>query len=131
LQYLSSDDKLGHIMTIKLSSEEDTSLATLLELNGEIFLFVNGYRTKIVAYRVEPNEYIPHGIRYSLTLHDRYNNRIIGFDNAHAYRPERKKYGAHKITWDHKHRREKISQYEYESASHLPEDFWKEVEQII
>ena len=118
-------------MAAEILSEKDTSLITLLDLNGEIFPMDNGYWTKIVAYRVEANENIPHGIRYSLTLHDRYNNRIIGFDNAHAYKPERKKYGAYKITWDHKHRQEKISPYEYESASQLLEDFWKEVEQII
>jgi hypothetical protein len=118
-------------MTIKTYAEEDTSLITLLELDGEIFPMDNGYWTKIEAYKVEANEHIPHGVRYSLTLHDRHNNRIIGFDNAHAYRPKRKKYGSRKITWDHKHRREKISPYEYESAGHLLEDFWKEVEQII
>lgn len=118
-------------MTAKTHTEEDMSLITLLDLNGEIFPMDNGWWTKIEAYRVEPNENIPHGIRYSLTLHDRYNNRIVGFDNAHAYRPKIKRYGARKITWDHKHRREKISPYEYESAGQLMEDFWKEVEKII
>jgi len=46
-------------------------------------------------------------------------------------RPARKGYTARKITWDHKHKREKISPYEYESASQLLEDFWREVEQIM
>ncbi len=118
-------------MTLKKYAEEDASLITLLELNGEVFPMDNGWWTKIEAYRVEPDEHIPQGIRYSITLHDRYNNRIVGFDNAHAYSPKRKKYGSRKITWDHKHRREKISPYEYESASQLLEDFWKEVEKII
>ncbi len=47
----------------------------------------NGYRVKIDARRVAPNAQIPHGIRYSLTLHDRYNRRVPGFDNAHATKP--------------------------------------------
>jgi len=63
-------------MTVKTYTEEDTSLITLLDLNGEIFPMDNGWWTKIEAYRVEPNQNIPHGIRYSLTLHDRYNKRI-------------------------------------------------------
>jgi len=118
-------------MTIKRYSEDDASLNTLLELNGEIFPMDNGYWTKIEAYRTEPDRHIPHGIRYSITLHDRYNHRVLGFDNAHAYKPKKKKFGACKITWDHKHRREKILPYEYESSSQLLEDFWLETEQII
>jgi hypothetical protein len=47
---------------------------------------------------------MPHGIRYSLTLHDRNNTRVIGYDNAHAVKPSRKKFGAVKTTWDHAHR---------------------------
>ncbi len=30
---------------------------------------------------------MPHGIRYALTLHDRYGTRLLGFDNAHAVKP--------------------------------------------
>ena len=102
----------------------------MLNLNGEIFPMDNGYWTKFEAYLVNPDQQAPHGIRYSLTLHDRYNRRVLGFDNAHAIRPARKGYGARKIIWDHKHKREKISPYEYESASQLLGDFWREVEQI-
>ena len=87
--------------------------------------------TKIEACRVEPNKHIPHGVKYSLTLHDKNNTRILGFDNAHAYKPKKKRYGAQKITRDHKHKREKVSPYEYESASQLLEDFWAAVEHII
>ena len=46
-------------MTIKRYSEDDASLNTLLELNGEIFPMDNGYWTKIEAYRVEPDRHIP------------------------------------------------------------------------
>ncbi len=107
------------------------AIETLLLLDGEIYPMKNGYWTKFEAYRVEPNDHIPHGVKYSLTLHDRHNRRIVGFDNAHAVKPKRKKYGAQKITWDHKHKMEKVVPYEYESAAQLIEDFWSEVDYIL
>jgi hypothetical protein len=103
-------------------------IETLLNLNGEVFPMENGYWTKFEAYRVEPTEQIPHGISYSLTLHDKNNRRVIGFDNAHAVKPKRKKYGARKMTWDHKHQQEKVFSYEFESAGQLLVDFWETVE---
>ena len=106
-------------------------IETLLNLNGEIFPMENGYWTKFEAYKVEPSKQRPHGIKYSLSLHDRNNVRIIGFDNAHAIKPKRKKYGARKITWDHKHQREKITPYEFETAGQLLEDFWAAVETFL
>ena len=118
-------------MKEKSYSREDETLVTLLNLNGEIFPMDNGYWTKFEACRVGPDQHVPHGVRYSLTLHDRYNRRVLGFDNAHAIRQARKGYGTRKITWDHKHKREKISPYEYESASQLLEDFWHEAERIM
>ena len=53
--------------------------------------------TKFEACRVAPTRHIPFGIKYSLSLHDRNNTRILGFDNAHAQKPKRKKYGARKV----------------------------------
>jgi len=106
-------------------------IETLLNLNGEIFPMENGYWTKFEAYKVEPSKQIPHGIKYSLSLHDRNNERIIGFDNAHAIKPKRKKYGARKTTWDHKHQREEITPYEFETAGQLLEDFWAAVETFL
>ena len=112
-------------------SGEDASLKTLLDLNGEVFPMDNGYWTKFEAYRVTPTPHIPHGIRYSLTLHDRNNTRVLGFDNAHTHKPKEKKYGARKITWDHKHKIDRIYTYEFESASRLIEDFWAAVEEML
>jgi len=68
-------------------SKEDVGLETLLLLNGEIYDQDNGYWIKIEAWRIEANEHVPHGIRYALTLHDRYGTRLLGFDNAHAVKP--------------------------------------------
>ncbi len=111
--------------------KEDASLETILDLDGEIFPMDNGFWTKFKAFRVKPTEKIPHGIRYSLSLLDRNNTRILGFDNAHAYKPKKKKYGASIVTWDHKHKMEKLYNYEFESASQLIEDFWRAVEEIL
>lgn len=111
--------------------EEDASLETLLDLDGEVFPMDNGYWTKFEARRVTPTKRIPHGIRYSLTLHIRNNNRILAFDNAHRYQAKRKKYGARKVNWDHQHNVETIRNYEFESSSQLMEDFWKAVEEIL
>jgi len=104
-------------------SKEDTSLETLLDLDGEVFPMENGYWTKFEACRITPTLQIPHGIKYSLTLHDRNNNRILGFDNAHGHKPKKKLYGTRKVTWDHKHKMEKVYPYEFESSSQLLENF--------
>ena len=75
-------------MSQKKYSNKDESLETLLELDGEIFPMENGYWTKFEAHRVTPTQHMPHGVRYCLTLHDRNNTRILGFDNAHAVKPK-------------------------------------------
>ena len=107
-------------------------LETLLELNGESYRLEKGYWVKFEAYRVLPTKHIPHGISYSITLHDRGNRRIVGFDNAHGYsHPRRNKYSGKKVTWDHKHNMEVVTQYEFESAAQLIEDFWNEVDKIV
>jgi len=116
-----------------IQHQNDETLETLLQLDGEIFPMENGYWTKFEARRVTPSLHMPHGIRYSLTLHDNYNTRILGFDNAHAVKPSKKRkksFQARKITWDHSHHQEKINPYEFESAGQLLEDFWNEVERI-
>jgi hypothetical protein len=118
-------------MTRKRTSRADATLETLLDLDGTIFLMDNGYWTKFEAVKVTPSSQIPHGIKYSITLHDRNNTRIVGFDNAHSFKPKKRKFSARKITWDHQHRRDQTQAYEFESASQLLEDFWKAVEQII
>jgi len=108
----------------------DIGLETLLSLDGEIFPMDNGFWTKIEVKQVECSEKIPHGIRYSLTLHDKNNHRIFGIDNAHGFRPRRKRYSAKKITWDHQHKKENVLPYEFESAEVLLTDFWAEVDKL-
>lgn len=102
-------------------------LENLLNLDGETFPMDNGYWVKFEAYEVEVSISIPHGIKYSLTLHDKTNKRVIGYDNAHSFKSS-KKYGAKKESYDHIHKKMEIVPYEFESASQLIEDFWKTVE---
>lgn len=67
---------------------------TLLDLDGEVIQQAGGYWVKIEVRRVISSDAIPHGIKYSLTLHDPLGIRIMGFDNAHAVK---KKYSQKKI----------------------------------
>src|SRR5690349_7092463 len=64
----------------------------------------------------------PHGVAYSVTLHDRNNTRILGYDNAHAVKRKRKGFRARKTTWDHVHKMEIVTEYELTSAAQLIED---------
>jgi len=105
-----------------------SDLDNLLMLDGETFALENGYWVKFEAKQVAVNSEIPHGIKYSLTLHDRHNQRVIGYDNGHSYKPRRGKYGAKKKTWDHLHRKMEVFPYEFSSALQLIEDFWKSVD---
>jgi hypothetical protein len=68
----------------------DIGLDTLLDLDGSILEQEGGYWIKIEVRRIPPSEHARHGIRYSLTLHDKYGNRVLGFDNAHAVKPPKK-----------------------------------------
>ena len=102
-------------------------LENLLNLDGEVFPMDSGYWIKFEAKRVDVSIGIPHGIKYSLTLHDKLNRRVVGYDNAHSFKPKQK-YGAKKETYDHIHKKMDIVSYEFESPTQLLEDFWKSVD---
>jgi Family of unknown function (DUF6516) len=109
----------------------DNGLKALQDLDGEIFILDDKHWVKFKCQSVEKNEHIPHGIKYSLTLHDKNKVRILGYDNAHSVKPRRKKFGAHRVVWDHKHEKEKVKFYEFNSADQLLIDFWKDVNAIL
>lgn len=98
---------------------------TLLDLDGMVIEQSQGYWTKFEAQRLDSTEERPHGIRYSLTLHDRQGNRVLGFDNAHAV--------GRKRTYDHRHRHsnDKGIPYEFVDAHQLLKDFWAEVDKTL
>lgn len=106
--------------------QPDQSISTLLELDGSVFEQEAGFWMKIEAKRVDPTEFIPHGIRYSLTLHNGYGKRVLGYDNAHAVNPSGKfKLAGQRVPYDHKHRSasDKGVPYTFDSAQALLEDF--------
>ena len=106
---------------------EDNTIQNLLELDGERFLLDEklGLWVKFEVLKVTPSQKRPHGIKYSLSLHDRKNSRIMGFDNAHSVD------GNH--TYDHWHRSNNDSGriYHYQNAAKLLTDFWEEVDKIL
>ena len=105
-------------------------LENLLMLDGEVFPLDNGCWVKFEATEVKPSSAVPYGVKYSLTLHDKRNQRVIGYDNAHSFKPTQK-YGAKKETYDHIHKQMEVVSYEFESASQLIEDFWKSVDYYL
>lgn len=111
--------------------EDDDGFETLLALDGQTFFLDSGYWVKFEVRRVTPTKYIPQGVAYSLTLHDKNNTRVVGYDNAHQYKPKRNKYNARVTTWDHFHDKNKVKHYEFETAAQLITDFWETVEQFV
>jgi hypothetical protein len=110
----------------------ELGLDTLLDLDGEVFAMGNGFWVRFNARRAPSNQHVPHGIKYALTLHDRYNRRIVGYDNAHAIRlPRKKKFSGKRDVWDHKHERTLTVPYEFERAYQLLEDFWNDVNAFL
>lgn len=106
----------------------------LLELDGTIIEQGDGFWTKFEVMSLNtPSKERPHGIRYSLTLHDRFGTRMMGFDNAHAVKPNKKgKYKGYK-KYDHQHRHHKDEgvPYFFNNAYELLKDFWVEVDKIL
>src|SRR5579864_1742753 len=105
---------------------EDHELEVLLSLDGFEFQFAQGYRVKIAAESIESTRARPHGVKYSLSLHDPAGRRIYGLDNAHGTRRSRREF-------DHRHvyGRRRIIAYIYRGPIELLEDFYREVERIL
>ena len=107
---------------------------TLLDLDGSVLEQEGGYWIKIDAKTAAVTTYLPHGIRYSLTLHDRYGTRVLGYDNAHAVKsPKKFKFAGQRLPFDHRHRSSSDLgvPYMFESAQQLLEDFFAEVDRVI
>jgi len=105
----------------------------LLDLN-EVTLVVDargGYWVKFDAIEVDVSNARPYGIKYSLTLHSKNGDRLVGFDNAHSV-PQTGGSGS-KLTmpYDHRHTRNTVRPYKFKDAYTLVADFWKEVERVL
>jgi len=117
-----------------IRTDYDPLIETLLDLDGSILVQEGGYWIKIEAQRTTYSKAVPHGIRYSLTLHDRYGTRILGYDNAHAIKPPKKfKYAGRILSYDHKHRHasDKGIPYEFTDAQQLINDFFADVDKVL
>jgi hypothetical protein len=106
----------------------DPGLDILLDLDGES-IATGDYVVRFVVKRVPPSRERPHGLSYSLTLHDESGARLVGFDNAHAV-PGRKRRGG-RLMHDHRHRLRTVRSYAYRDAVTLLTDFWAEVYAVL
>lgn len=112
----------------------DGGLEMLLEMDGSIVDQAEGYWLEIHAWAVTPSSDIPHGIRYSLTLHNPYGTRLLGFDNAHAAKlPKKFRFAGCRLPYDHQHRHasDKGVPYGFVSAYQLLADFFAEVDVVL
>jgi hypothetical protein len=113
-----------------MSLERDPSLDTLLALDGTVF-FVdaeNRYAVRFVVKRVEADASRPHGLMYSLTLHDASGARIMGFDLAVEAGKGSRRRG---VAFDHRHRFATVRPYAYSDAAALLDAFWTQVDSVL
>jgi len=114
---------------------KDKTLEHLLDLNGVRYVVDDalGLWVKFEIRKIKKIINKSSNIRYSLSLHDRFNKRIMGFDNAHAIEFGEKRNVAPKRVFDHWHRdiEDKGRPYLYKNAAKLLEDFWNEVDKKI
>ncbi|MGQ4277585.1 toxin-antitoxin system TumE family protein [Pseudidiomarina sp. E22-M8] len=102
----------------------DYTLETLLDLDGEVIYQELGYWILIEARAVSSNDRVPHGIKYSLTLHDMQGKRVLGMDNAHPIK-KATAFGKAPEYSDHIHTANgNIIPYNFINAGKLLEDFF-------
>jgi len=110
----------------------DHGLELLLAYDGRVMYLTGGYSLKFAIRLEEPTAGRPHGLRYSFTLHDSRNRRILGFDNAHSVKPlgrNSRRAAAH----DHWHRdaSDNGRPYPFTDAATLVSDFFNQVERTL
>jgi|SRR5581483_4475171 hypothetical protein len=106
----------------------------ILDLHGQTIGYDNGYWVAIRASRVEPDAGRPHGLQYSLTLHDESGERILGYDNSHAIDVATgpAKRSKRPPAFDHVNRRGgRPVPYTFTTPFKLVQDFFAEVEAIL
>jgi hypothetical protein len=64
----------------------DPDLSILLDFDGLSFAVdaIGNYAVSFVVRQVRRTAERPHGLSYSLALHDVTGARVVGFDNAHV-----------------------------------------------
>jgi hypothetical protein len=115
-------------------ARRDRSLDALLDLHGQVLVIDGeGHVVRFVVRRIEPTAARPHGLSYSLTLHDRSGRRLLGFDNAHSVRRPGGRFVEQPRVYDHLHRGpgEAGRPYQFVDAGRLVEDFWNEASRFL
>ena len=108
--------------------KHDPALDALLDLDG-LTLVVDpegGHWVRFAVTRVPATAGKPHGLDYSLTLHGRSGERLVGFDNAHPVGKQKRG-----DPQDHRHRIRTVRAYEFRDAATLLADFWAEVDAVL
>jgi hypothetical protein len=111
----------------------DQTFDVLLDLDGETFVIdpAGKYWVKFEVKEVAVSAERPHGLKYSLTLHNEAGERLVGFDNAHAVKSGRGPGAISPEAHDHRHRMRTVRPYDYKSPADLLEDFWSEVDAVL
>lgn len=73
----------------------------------------------------------PHGLRYSLTLHDARGARLVGFDNVHPVATGTGPGAKQAVAHDHRHRLRTVRPHDYADAASLLTDFWAIVDVVL
>lgn len=115
-------------------SEVDVGNEYFLSLNRQYIGYDGGYWATFRVTSVEKTEERPHGFQYSLSFHDPHDDRIFGYNNAHAVDaatgPARK--SKRPKPWDHITRRGRKSvPYAFTTPYQLVQDFFTEVDEYL
>ena len=112
-------------------THNDPGLDILLDLDG-VSSGVDpdgAFLVRFIVKLVPASPARPHGLSYSLTLHDETGKRIVGFDNAHPDSVGTRR--RRRVEQDHWHRFSATRPYEYRDAATLLADFWAEVDAVL
>jgi len=103
----------------------DEALRRLLDYDRRRYWLTNGWSIRFKVTETAVTIERPHGIKYSFTLHDLDQTRLLGFDNAHGV-PRVQAY-------DHRHRFRRTAElvpYDYRGADDLICDFFAATEMV-
>lgn len=103
----------------------DSELWNLVDLAG-VRGMASGLQVVIRADWIDRTDQQPQGLDYAIILQDEHGNRILGFDNSHAYDG-----ASENDPWDHEHKVGRTGQrfrYDFKSASQLITDFFERLE---
>lgn len=101
----------------------DEAIERLLGYHRRRYWLENGWSLRFRVWRTPVTAEKPHGMRYSLTLHDVDGTRLMGFDNAHGVGRETR--------FDHEHRYGRVADpvpYAFTGADALLSDFFAATE---